>query len=172
MCLRNLITATPGNDCFKDSVRVRLGVAKVRAHGHLRGKPAIVVHGRADALVPVNHTSRPYFALNKLVEGDHSGLRYYEVTNGQHFDAFLGFAGYDNRFIPLHYYFTQAMNLMYDHLKNGTPLPASQVVRATPRGGTAGAAPAITLGNLPAISATPAAGDTIDYGNGTIDVPN
>lgn len=172
LCLRNLITAKPGNEGFNDSVRVRLGVAKVRAQGHLRGKPAIVVHGRADTLVPVNHTSRPYFALNKLIEGDHSGLRYYEVTNGQHFDAFLGLAGYDSRFVPLHYYFTQAMNLMYDHLKNGTPLPPSQVVRATPRGGTAGAAPAITLGNLPAISAAPAAGDTIDFGNGAIDVPN
>jgi hydroxybutyrate-dimer hydrolase len=172
LCLRNLLTAKPGDEGFKDSVRVRLGVAKVRAHGHLRGKPAIIVHGRADTLVPVNHSSRPYFALNKLVEGDHSGLRYYEVANGQHFDAFLGLAGYDTRFIPLHYYFTQAMNLMYDHLKNGTPLPPSQVVRTTPRGGSAGAAPAITPGNLPPISATPAAGDTIDFGNGAIDVPN
>ena len=43
--------------------------------------------------------------------------------------------------MPLHLYFNQAMDPMYDHLKNGTALPASQVVRTTPRGGTPGAAP-------------------------------
>ena len=37
------------------------------------------------------------------------------------------------------------------------PLPPSQVVRTMPRGGTPGAAPAITAANVPPIAATPAA---------------
>ena len=58
--------------------------------GNLRGKPAIIVHGRADALVPVNHTSRPYFGANKIVEGTASRLSYIEVLNAQHFETFIG----------------------------------------------------------------------------------
>ena len=101
------------------------------------------MHGRADALVPVNHSSRAFVGLNKFVERGHSRVHYYEVTNAQHFDAFLPLAGYDTRFIPLHVYLP-ALNLMYAHLKSGAPLPPSQVVRTTPRGGTPGAAPPIT----------------------------
>ena len=83
-------------------------------------------------------------------------LSYIEVTNAQHFDAFIGNAalpGFDTRFIPLHVYFNRAMDAMYDNLKNGKALPPSQVVRTTPRGGTAGAAPAITAANVLTISA-------------------
>ena len=35
------------------------------------------------------------------------------MTNGQHFDAFLSVAGFDTRFVPLHYYNIQALNLMW-----------------------------------------------------------
>ena len=41
------------------------------------------------------------------------------MTNAQHFDAFIPFSGFDTRFVPLHVYFTQAMDAMYAHLKNG-----------------------------------------------------
>jgi hydroxybutyrate-dimer hydrolase len=60
-------------------------------------------------------------------------LQYYEITNAQHLDTLNGTAGFNSRFIPLHFYFVQAMNLMYNHLKNGDPLPPSQVVRTMPR---------------------------------------
>ena len=59
-----------------------------------------------------------------MVEGRDSNLRYYEVTNAQHFEAFINpavvapgtafLAGYDTRYIPLHVYGIQALNLMYD----------------------------------------------------------
>ncbi|MGH6690511.1 MAG: 3-hydroxybutyrate oligomer hydrolase family protein, partial [Gammaproteobacteria bacterium] len=108
-CLRRLFTG-PG----ADALRVRFGIAQVKRSGNLREKPAIIVHGRADNLVPVNHSSRPYFGLNRMVEGRDSNLRYYEVTNAQHFEAFIGIqpllAGYDTRFIPLHVYGIQALN--------------------------------------------------------------
>ena len=51
-------------------------------------------------------------------------------------------------------------------------LPPSQVVRATPRGGVPGAAPAITAANVPAISAAPAAADQIGFAGISLNVPN
>ncbi|MEC5408143.1 D-(-)-3-hydroxybutyrate oligomer hydrolase [Paraburkholderia sp. MPAMCS5] len=146
-------------------------VEAIKVNANLHGKPTIIVQGRADALVPINHASRPYFATNQLVEGAASKLSFYEITNGQHFDAFLGVAGFDSRFIPLHYYNLQALNLMWSHLKNGAPLPPSQVVHTVPRGGTAGAAPALTTANLPAIAANPGA-NAITVANGAVNVPN
>lgn len=159
-CLRELLTGTSAQ-----AVALRAGLAEVKRTGNLRGKPAVIVHGRSDTLIPVNHTSRPYYALNQVKDAS-SRLRYYEVTNAQHFDGFLGnaaLAGYDTRLVPLHRYFNQAMDLVYDHLTKGTPLPPSQVVRTTPRGGVPGAAPAITAANVPAIAATPTAANEIRF---------
>ncbi len=121
--------------------RLLEGVAQIRASGDLGGLPAVVVTGRADAILPPNHTSRAYVGLNRVVEGAASGLRYYEVTNAQHLDAFNAFAGFDTSLVPLHHYYIQALDLMYDHLRHGTELPPSQVIHTTPRGGTPGAAP-------------------------------
>ena len=152
---------------------VAANIKAVQRSGKLQGKPTIIVHGRNDALVPVNHTSRPYVAQNK-VNDTNSKLTYVEVTNAQHFDAFIGNAalpGYDTRFIPLHVYFNRAMDAMYDHLKTGKALPPSQVVRTTPRGGAPGAAPAISVANVPAISATPTAADAITFSGTTLTIP-
>jgi hydroxybutyrate-dimer hydrolase len=44
---------------------------------------------------------------------------------------------------------------MWGHMKNGTPLPPSQVIRTIPRGGTPGAAPALSVANLPTIVTNP-----------------
>jgi hydroxybutyrate-dimer hydrolase len=151
---------------------VRAGVAEVLLSGNLRSKPTLIVAGRSDALLPVNHSARAYTAFNRLVEGGASRLRYVEVTNAQHFDAFNSFSGWDTRFVPLHGYFVQGLNAMYAHLKNGTALPPSQVVHTTPRGGAPGAAPAITEANVPAISATPAAVSQIGFVGTLVNVPN
>jgi hydroxybutyrate-dimer hydrolase len=170
LCLRNLLTASSaaGNT-------LRASINELKVNGNLHGKPAIIVQGRADTLIPMNHTSRPYYALNMSVEGNSSGLRLYEITNAQHFDAFIDNAavpGYDSRLVPLHRYFLQAMDLMYARLKNGAPLPPSQVVHTTPRGGTPGAAPQITAANVPAISATPAATSAITISGTTLTIPD
>ena len=171
LCLRNLVAgSTPG------ALKLQAGVDETRRNGNLRGKPAIIVHGRSDALLPVSHTSRPYFALNKRVEGAASKLSYLEVTNAQHFDTFIGaptvLPGYDTRYIPLHVYLNRALDAMYAHLKNGTALPPSQVVRTLPRGGTPGSAPAITAANVPAVAQQPAAGDAIVFAGTTVTIPD
>ena len=61
-------------------------------------------------------------SANQIEEGRKSNLRYYEVTNAQHFEAFLPLAGYDTRFVPLHVYGIQALNMMYAHLKHGVAM--------------------------------------------------
>jgi hydroxybutyrate-dimer hydrolase len=183
VCLRALYTGTDPRTgaalsaattpTLEQSQRVRAGVAETLASANLRGKPTLVVSGRSDALLPVNNASRAYVAANHVAEGAASRLRYIEVTNGQHFDGFLGFTGFDTRYIPLHVYFVDALNAMYAHLKTGAALPASQLVRTTPRGGTPGAAPAPTrAANLPPIAATPATGDAISFSGNAVNVPN
>lgn len=176
LCLRQLFTGVGGA-----ADRVRDGIEPIKRTANLRGKPAIIVHGRADNLVPVNHSSRPYYGKNKLAEGAASHLHYYEVTNAQHFEAFINpalvpgtsfLAGYDTRYIPLHVYGIEALNRMYEHLTSGTPLPPSQVVRTVPRGGVPGAAPAITPANVPPIANNPAAANRIVMDGSTLVVPD
>ena len=169
LCLRDLLASQSAA-----GVTLRASIDAVKGTGNLHGKPAIIVQGRSDTLLPMNHTSRPYYALNKTVDSA-SQLQLYEITNAQHFDAFIDNAaapGYDSRLVPLHRYFLQAMDLMWAKLKTGAALPPSQVVHTTPRGGTPGSAPAITAANVPPISATPAATSQITFSGNTLTIPD
>ncbi len=167
-CLRGLLTGTDAQ-----SLALQAGLAQTLRSGDLRGKPAIIVHGRSDALLPVNHTSRPYLGYNRLKEGSASKLSYIEVTNGQHFDSFIGaVAGYDNRFIPLHVYLNRALDAVYENLTAGRALPPSQVVRTVARGGTTSPAPTLLSTNLPPLATVPADADRITVSGGTVEVPN
>lgn len=164
-----------GAKCLRDKLAdaaVAVGIGQVKKTANLRGKPTIVVHGRSDTLIPVNHSSRPYLGMNSLAEGNASKLRYIEVTNAQHFEAFLPLPGYDTRLVPLHVYGTQALNLMWAHLTAGGPLPGSQVVHTVPRGGTPGAAPALAAFNVPPIATTPAAANAITVNAGAVLIPD
>ncbi len=165
LCLRELAIGSSAN-----AVRLQQGVKQVLRSANLQGKPALIVHGRADTLVPVAFTSRPYFGLNKIVEGANSKLSYIEVANSQHFDAFLGFPGYNARLVPLHRYFIQAMDMMYANLKTGAALPQSQVVRAVPRGLTGAVANPITAANVPPIKTVPALADQITFANNVVTI--
>ncbi len=180
LCLRELATGkdAAGQDLAAGTLadqatRVQNGIKEIQYTANLQGKPAVIVHGRADALVPVNHSSRPYVGKNALVEGGTSKLRYYEVLNAQHFDASNGtIAGYDTRYVPLQVYYNQALDLIYANLKTGAALPDSQVVRTTPRGGSPGAAPAISSANVPGIQATPGSADRITLSGKTLVIPD
>ena len=165
LCQRELVTGTS-----PVARRVQAGVREVQQRGFLRGKPAIIVHGRADTLVPVNFSSRPYVAA-QLARPHGASLSYVEVENAQHFDSFLSFPGYDTRFVPLHVYFIRAMDAMWKHLTSGQALPPSQVVRTTPRGGLPGAAPALNADHVPPISSAPAATDRVVYFKGVLQLP-
>jgi hydroxybutyrate-dimer hydrolase len=165
LCLRELATGQSAN-----AKRVQAGNREFLASGDLHGKPTIIVHGRADARVPVGFTSRPYLALNSLVEGDQSRLRYVEVTNAQHFGA--SEPGYDNRFVRLTIYHLHALEQMYAHLTQGASLPDHQVVRPTPRGGERGQAPALEARNIAPIVERPSQADSIRAERGRVIIPD
>ena len=158
LCLRALATGTDpvsgqalGGAMREQHLRIQQGISETRMTANLRGKPAIVVTGRADAILPPNHASRAYVAMNRLVEPV-SQLRYYEITNAHHLDVLNGIAGFDARYVPLHVYYLQSLNLMWEHLKHGKGLPPSQVVRTTPRATTDGKVEPLRAANVPPIS--------------------
>jgi hydroxybutyrate-dimer hydrolase len=174
LCLRSLAT---GRDAVSgaglqgtlggQSVRVRAGMAEVAASGKLNGKPAIIVHGRSDTLIPVNHASRAYLGLNATVEGSNSRLRYIEVTHANHFDSFS--SALPTLIVPLHVYLNRALDAMYAHLSAKQALPPSQVVRTVTR---ADASTPITNVNVPVIAVMPAPGNAIGVTGTQVDIPD
>jgi len=175
LCLRSLAagrdaaTGQPLGGAQRDQARrVVEGVEDIIASGDLRRVPSIFVTGRNDGILPPNHTSRAYFGLNNVVEGSISPLHYYEVTNAHHLDSFNQFPTYNAMFVPLHRYFNQAMDLMYEHLRHGRPLPPSQVVHTIPRGV---GAPPITQANVPPVADTPPASARITFAGGQVNIP-
>jgi hydroxybutyrate-dimer hydrolase len=180
LCQRSLVTGTDPvtgaaltGTALSNSQRVQQGISEVQVSGNLRGKPTIILAGRSDTLLPINQTARAYFGKVQM-NGNAANVRYLEVEHGNHFDAFIDnplLPGYDSRLIPLHYYFNQALDTMWSYLTAGGKLPDSQVVRTTPRGGTPGAAPAITTANVPAIATSAAAANAITFSGNTLTVP-
>jgi hydroxybutyrate-dimer hydrolase len=157
LCLRALATGVDAvsgqplqGDMLEKHRRVRRGIEETRMSGKLRGKPVVMVDGRADAILPPNYAARGYYALNKSLEPG-SKLHYYEVTNAHHLDVLNGIGGFDARYLPLHVYFVQALNLMWEHLRNGRALPPSQLVRTKPREVEDGKALPIAPSNVPPI---------------------
>ncbi|MFS0756329.1 3-hydroxybutyrate oligomer hydrolase family protein [Noviherbaspirillum sp. 1P10PC] len=173
LCLRSLMTGRDpvtnnalSGSLAEQSNRVRAGIAEVLASGNLRGKPAVIVAGRSDHLVPVNHASRAYLGLNSSVEGAASKLRYVEVTNANHFDLFSTYV--PATIVPMHVYLFRALDAVYANLNGSAALPASQVVRTVPR---ADALTPITNANLPPIAINPVAGDRVAISGTTVNVP-
>ena len=175
LCLRSLST---GRDAQTGqrltgkmriwSKRIKNSIRQLRASGNLHGKPALIVTGRSDAILPINHTSRPYFGLNQLVEQKRSRLKYIEITNAHHLDAFNVFPGFSENYVPLHHYLFEALNIMYAHLDNGSSLPPSQVVHTIPRGA---GSPALTARNIPEIENDPGTEKLITFNQRILSIP-
>lgn len=127
-------------------LRARLapGIDAVAAHPGIDARPLIVIHGRGDGLIPVNHTSRPYYAASMAAGGTDAGIRYYEIERGQHFDALLPLPGFTGHYVAMQPFLESAMDLMASRLRDSSrPLPPSQVVRSVIQ--AAPGADAITL---------------------------
>lgn len=162
------------------SDEIQKNLAEVVVNTNIKQLPVIITHGRADALVPVNHSSRPYFGTNQIEHPDFN-LRYLEVVNAQHFESLIGAlitaggnTGYDQLYIPLFVYYLRSQNSMFAHLKSGAALPQSQVVRTTPRGtpGSIVPPPPLTAANIPPYSTVPAVGDAINMFGRVLQIPN
>lgn len=150
------------------SAQLAAGLEEIRMSGKLHGRPVIVVHGRLDTIVPVNHSSRAYLGHHRM-QGEDT-LRYYEVQHGQHFDAFNALPGWGERFVSLQPQLQVAMDLMHAHLTTGAKLPPSQVVRSRTRSVVNGEPEPLTVDHLGRIAEQPGA-DAISFRRGVLQVP-
>ena len=150
--------------------RIAAGEREVLMTGHLPGRPVIIVQGRADALIPANHSARAYYLVAQRHEDTRSQLRYYEIEHAQHFDAFLALPELAARYVPMQPQLLEAMDLMSAHLRSDTPLPPSQVVRSRPRAMAGEKVAPLSRDNLGAVRDKPAA-DAITFDGTTLHVP-
>jgi hydroxybutyrate-dimer hydrolase len=151
--------------------RVREGIEAQRASGDLGGRPAVILQGRSDEVLQPNSTGRAYYGLNQSTA--HGNLvSYVEVTNAQHFDTAITdlSPGGVPIFVPLHHYFTKALDIMFAHLKSGGALPGSQVVHTTPRG-TAAFTAANYTSFLPDMAITPSPANAITFSHDVLQIP-
>ena len=61
-------------------------------------------------------------------------MRYWQVRNAQHFDAFLTLPDYAARYVPMLPYVYAALDRVSAHLDSGTPLPVDAIIETRPRG--------------------------------------
>ncbi|MEO6365760.1 MAG: 3-hydroxybutyrate oligomer hydrolase family protein [Luteimonas sp.] len=125
-CLRSL-----WNGQGADAGRVRIGIAETRASLPRKGFPIIVLHGTDDGLVPMAFTSAPYVEAANAASRD---IRFWQVRNAQHFDAFLGLPDYAARYVPMLPYVYAALDRVAAHLDSGAALPVDTLIETTPRG--------------------------------------
>ena len=126
-CLRGLYT---GQEPAARAVQA--GIGATRALPPRAGLPVLVVHGMDDGLVPEAFSSTPYLAAARAA--GRQDVRYWQVRNAQHFDAFLGFPAYGARYAPLLPYVHAALDRVWAHLEGQCSLPADAVIEARGRG--------------------------------------
>ncbi|MWP48856.1 MULTISPECIES: 3-hydroxybutyrate oligomer hydrolase family protein [unclassified Gilliamella] len=163
---------TQGSICVYEKSqesRVKEGITQVMASGNLHGIKTFIVHGRNNVKQLPNYTSRPYVALNSLVEGEQSQLRYIEVENASYLD---GRAPFDNTLLPIDYYGEDAIEWLWANLTNNATLPVSQVVHTKARGGKSGYALPLTDKTLQSIKQLPNSKEIIQKNEGNLILPN
>ncbi len=126
-CLRALWTGRGA-----DAHRVRAGAEETRAGLPRAGLPIVVIHGTDDGLVPQAFSSAPYVAMAKAGGRD---VRYWQVRNAQHFDAFLGFPQYGAVYVPLLPYVYAALDRVDAYLDGKGALPTDALIGTVPRAG-------------------------------------
>jgi hydroxybutyrate-dimer hydrolase len=129
----------PGASCLSQlwsesselGLLVFTGAGETRAALPRQDLPIIVVHGKADGLVPVAFSSEPYV---RWLEANGRKPVYWKVSNGQHFDAFLAFPGFGDAHVPMLPYAYAALDRLWAHLISGEAMPDSRDIATTPRG--------------------------------------
>lgn len=114
-----------------DADRVRQGVRELQVVAPGAGLPVMVIHGLDDGLIPPAFSSAPYVAAARKAGAD---VHHWQVSNAQHFDAFLGVPVYAGMYLPLLPYVYEALDRTWAHLETGAPMPADAVIATTPRG--------------------------------------
>lgn len=127
-CLRDLWCGTSA-----DAERVRQGIAKTRAWLPRAGLPITVIHGVDDGLIPMAFTSTPYVARARAAGRD---VRFWQVHNVQHFDAFLGLPQYGACYLPILPYVYAALDRSLAALEgDGEVLSETITIQTMPRAG-------------------------------------
>ncbi len=149
--------------------RIQAGISQTTLTGQLNAKPAIVIQGRGDEVVHINHGARAYYARYMQQGGDDDKMAFLEIQNGHHLEMFNGvLVPFGENSSYIHPYYDDAVGIMIDHLKNGTPLPGDQVVRALIR-----TTDEITAEMFPPIQMNPGSADAIvwDDATSTLTIP-
>ncbi|MEO7935328.1 MAG: 3-hydroxybutyrate oligomer hydrolase family protein [Dokdonella sp.] len=131
--------AWPGSEClsglWSDSSKLAStlhdGAQETRASLPRADLPMIIVHGKADGLVPMAFSSEPY--VNWLEANGRKPV-FWKVGHGQHFDAFLAFPGFGDAHVPMLPYAYSALDKLWAHISAGDPLPSSRDIATSPRG--------------------------------------
>jgi hydroxybutyrate-dimer hydrolase len=96
-----------------------------------RTLPLFLVHGAEDGLIPAAFSSDAYLAWLRANKQD---ADYWRVPHAQHFDAFLSWPGFGDRYVPVMPYAYAALDRMYAHVVEGKPLDPGAMPESTPRG--------------------------------------
>ncbi len=129
-CLRDLWTGSNA-----DAQRVRKGVAETHAKVPQKGFPILVIHGSDDGLVPPAFSSAPWVAAARAAGRP---VAYWTVGRAEHFDAFLAFPSYAQRFVPLLPYMYEGLDRVWAQIEGRSAIATRDVhIDARPRGDAA-----------------------------------
>ncbi|PKM15352.1 MAG: hydrogenase [Gammaproteobacteria bacterium HGW-Gammaproteobacteria-2] len=112
------------------AARVIEGVQQTQAGLPRAGLPVIVVHGRDDGLIPQTFSSEPWV---RAAQAQQRTVRFWSVADAQHFDGFLGLPPMTARYVPMLAYGYRALDRLWAHLREGSPLPADARIQPTLR---------------------------------------
>jgi hydroxybutyrate-dimer hydrolase len=112
--------------------RLRGAVEATTAELPREDLPVLVVHGARDGLIPANFSSEPY--VRWLRAAGRTPV-FWKVPYAQHFDAFLAFPDFGDRYVPLLPFAYAALDRAWANVAEGRALPEDAAVRETrPRG--------------------------------------
>lgn len=115
-----------------EALALQSSIASTAARLPRADLPLIIVHGGSDGLLPPAFGSEPY--LDWLREEGRQPL-YWKIPFAQHFDAFLALPGFGEHHVPLLPYAYAALDRLWAHLYQASPLPADWPAPANrPRG--------------------------------------
>lgn len=127
LSLRELQTGTS-----VEAGQLRAAIDATGAELPREGLPILVVHGAQDGLIPANFSSEPY--VKWLRDAGRMPV-FWKVPYAQHFDAFLMFPDFGDRYAPLLPFGYAALDRAWAHVSEGRALPEDAAVRDTrPRG--------------------------------------
>ena len=124
--LRELWTKT-GDAATRLSESVRATQARLPR----KELPIFIVHGAEDGLIPAAFSSDAY--VGWLRTHDRNAY-YWRVPHAQHFDSFLSWPGFGDRYVPMMPYAYAALDHMYAHVVQGRLLDPGPTPASVPRG--------------------------------------